>query len=104
MIWAAIIVELALSIKFGANWPDFAVLMGLQFINGSLSLCAPALCRARTARSGEAVCAVGGALRSGSAARGRQEGVWSLDGACRLAVTLCQHFRTSLSRALVRAG
>ena len=39
MIWAAIIVELALSIKFGANWPDFAVLMGLQFINGSLSLC-----------------------------------------------------------------
>jgi len=41
MIWAAIIVELALSIKFGANWPDFAVLMGLQFINGTLSLCVP---------------------------------------------------------------
>jgi len=43
MIWCAIIVELALSIKFAtpgkfdANWPDFAVLMGLQIINGTLS-------------------------------------------------------------------
>jgi H+-transporting ATPase len=37
MIWCAIIVELALSIKYHHNWPDFAVLMGLQFINGGLS-------------------------------------------------------------------
>jgi len=37
MIWLAIVVELALSIVFGANWPDFGVLMGLQFINGTLS-------------------------------------------------------------------
>ena len=37
MIWLAIAVELALSAVFGANWPDFGVLMGLQFINGTLS-------------------------------------------------------------------
>ena len=42
MIWLAIVVELALSIYYhGANWPDFGVLMGLQFINGTLSLCVP---------------------------------------------------------------
>jgi len=37
MIWCAIVVELALSIVYRHNWPDFAVLMGLQFINGTLS-------------------------------------------------------------------
>ena len=37
MIWCAIVVELALSIVYHHNWPDFAVLMGLQFINGTLS-------------------------------------------------------------------
>ena len=37
MIWAAIIVELVLSVQYGANWPDFGVLMCLQFLNGFLS-------------------------------------------------------------------
>jgi hypothetical protein len=38
IIWVAIAVELALSIKYGEAWPDFGVLMGLQFINGTVSL------------------------------------------------------------------
>ena len=33
MIWAAIIIDLAMAIKFGEAWPDFSVLMALQFAN-----------------------------------------------------------------------
>jgi H+-transporting ATPase len=37
VIWVAIVVELALAVKYGESWADFAVLMALQFINASVS-------------------------------------------------------------------
>jgi len=37
VIWAAIAIELALAIKYHHAWPDFGVLVGLQFVNGTVS-------------------------------------------------------------------
>lgn len=37
VLWGCILIELALSIKYGEAWADFGVLCGLQFINGTVS-------------------------------------------------------------------
>jgi hypothetical protein len=39
MIWIAVVIELALAIKYGESWADFGVLLALQIINGTVSLC-----------------------------------------------------------------
>lgn len=36
MIWCAVAIEGAIE-----NWPDFGILLALQFINGGVGLCAP---------------------------------------------------------------
>jgi H+-transporting ATPase len=43
MIWIAVVIELALAVKYGESWADFGVLLALQIINGSVSLCVPCL-------------------------------------------------------------
>ena len=67
MIWIAIVIELALAIKYGEAWPDFGVLMGLQALNGTISF-------VEASKAGDAVAALKASLKPRAVCK--RDGKW----------------------------
>ena len=67
VIWVAVVVELALAIKYGKAWPDVAVLLALQFINGTVSF-------VEANKAGNAVAALKASLKPHAVAK--RDGKW----------------------------
>ena len=67
VIWVAIAIELGLAIKYGHAWPDFGVLCGLQFINGTVSFY-------ESFKSGSAVAALKASLKPFALVK--RDGAW----------------------------